>query len=181
MLPDGKAASKLEVTTNNPAELAAVGDYIDLEVVFINTSNIMSGLDTGNSSLLIGLFNSGGVAPNQGNIVLNTGNTTGGTEDWIGYNARMLFSGSDQVYTRPAQTPNGSTSQNQDLMFNNASSSQAFNNPGATQIGSRTFATNLVAHSVCTLQLVITLSANNALMISNAIYDGVPEQNKNGS
>ena len=159
--------------TNNPAELAAVGDYIDLEVVFINTSNIMSGLDTGNSSLLIGLFNSGGVAPNQGNIVLNTGNTTGGTEDWIGYNARMLFSGSDQVYTRPAQTPNGSTSQNQDLMFNNASSSQAFNNPGATQIGSRTFATNLVAHSVCTLQLVITLSANNALMISNAIYDGV--------
>ncbi len=163
----------LGLWTNNVAALAAVGDYISLSVVFINTSNVLCGTDTGNSSILIGMFDSGGVAPNQGNIILNTGTATGGTQGWTGYAARMIWSGTAQVITRPAQTANGTTSQNQDLLFNNASSSQAFNSPGGTVIGSKgSTAVVLTNAEVYTLHLVITLSAGNALTISNAIYGG---------
>ena len=59
--------------TNTPVALSAVGDYIAISVVFTNTANILSGLAAAGSTINIGLFNSGGVAPNQGNIILNAG------------------------------------------------------------------------------------------------------------
>ena len=119
-----------------PVGLVQVGDYVELKVVFINTSNVLSGPLTGTGSTLnIGLFNSGGVAPNQGQIALRDGNTTGGTEDWVGYASRIFLSGNATIFTRPAQTPSGTTSQNQDLLFTGASGTQAFNNPSGTSLG----------------------------------------------
>ena len=107
--------------TNSPVTLSTVGDHIAIIVVFTNTANILSGSSTiGSSTLNIGLFNSGGVAPNKGDIVLSSFTnvtTSGGTENWIGYSSRMFAGGNSTIFTRPAQAVNGTTSQNQDLAF----------------------------------------------------------------
>jgi len=164
--------------TNSPFSLSAAGDYINLTVVFVNTSNLLSGGDTGNSTLNIGLFNSGGVKPNQGNITLNTGTTSGGTQGWLGFVGRTIFSGTGEIFTRPAQTANGTTSQNQDLLFNNASGTQAFNAPQGSVVPptKSSTAVTLVKGNTYTLQLMITLNdtLNDAtsLTISNALYNG---------
>src|SRR5688572_13463010 len=49
-----------------PISLTTAGDHIAITVVFVNSSNIMSGLAGNNSTVNIGLFNSSGVLPNQG-------------------------------------------------------------------------------------------------------------------
>ncbi len=169
---------------NAPVNLVAVGDYIDLTVVFINTSNILSAAAgttlNANATLNIGLFNSGGVPPNRGQFALSTtngvaGGITGGTEDWVGYFARVGYTGNSAMVTRPPQTPSGTSSQNQDLLFNNASSSQAFNSPnGANLTGSSPSATTtLVQGATNTFYLNITLSAEGTLTVSNALFAGV--------
>jgi len=157
--------------TNSPLTLAVVGDHLDLTVVFVNT-NILSGTDGSSASLNIGLFNSGGVAPNQGNIVLNTGNITGGSQNWLGYASRIIFSGSSSIFTRPAQTASGTSSQNQDVLFSNASGSQAFNNPAGTSLGSTASTISLTTGFTNTLQFIITLTAANTYSISNILYAG---------
>jgi len=176
----------LALFTNSPVALSQVGDYIDLTVVFVNSSNVLSGGSTANSSLNIGLFNSGGVAPNQGQFsssVANiAGGVVGGTEDWLGYIGRSFFSGNSSIITRPAQTPiSTTTSQAQDLLFSNASGSQAFKDPAGNNLGS-TAVTNAVAAtttmtfaqgSANTVYLKITLSAVGTLTISNAVFAGV--------
>ncbi len=160
--------------TTSPITLASVGDYIDLTVTFKDTANILSSsANSSSSSLVIGLFNSGGVSPNQGTIQLNTGNTTGGTQGWKGYGARIVGTGTANVITRNSQTASGTTSQNQDLLFNNASSSQAFNSPTGVQIGTKTTSgVFLTAGNTYTLDYTITLSAAGTLSISNSLYSG---------
>jgi len=172
--------------TNTPVALSEVGDYIDIKVVFVNASNILSGAATANSTVNVGLYNSGGVAPNQGQFQLNADGTptppaySGGTEDWLGYFGRIFFSGNSSILTRPAQTPNGTTSQNQDLLFSNASGSQAFNLPSGANLGS-TPSTNYIGltnvitlgqGSTNTVYLKITLTAVGTLTISNALFIG---------
>ena len=165
----------LFASNSTPVALAAPNDFIALTVVFVDASNILGGVDTANATLNVGLYNSGGVAPNQGHIVLNTGTSSGGTEDWIGYIARIFLTpGNSSMLTRPAQTPNGTSSQNQDLLFSNASSSQAFNNPAGAGVGSNTSPSGatLTNGAVYTIHLVITLTGVNTLSISNALYAG---------
>ena len=157
--------------TSTPITLATVGDYLDVTATFMATSGIM-GSGNNSSTLNIGLFNSGGAAPNQGPIVLNTGNTTGGAQTWLGYAGRIFVSGNASLFTRPSQTANGSTSQNQDLLFTGASGSQAFNSPSGTGLGSTASAVALTAGGVYTLDFRVTLSAAGTLSISNALYSG---------
>jgi autotransporter-associated beta strand protein len=158
--------------TNSPIALSQVGDYMAISVVFVNSNNILSGSDTANSTINIGLFNSGGVAPNQGNITLNTGNTTGGTQGWVGYIGRIFWSGNANILTRPAQTANGTTSQNQDALFSNASSTQAFNSPAGTGLGNTVSAVTLTNGSTYTFELVIYLNTPSSLAITNTLYNG---------
>lgn len=170
--------------STTPIALTLVGDYIDIKVVFVNTSNVLSGLSGAGSTLNIGLYNSGGVDPNQGQFQLNTApsqpNFSGGTEDWLGYFGRIFLSGNSSILTRPAQTPNGTTSQNQDLLFSNASGSQAFNNPAGAGLGN-TVSTNYLAGTnnitfaagtTNTVYLKITLTAASTVTISNALFAG---------
>ena len=158
--------------TNSAVALTTNGDYIDIRVVFVN-SNILCGLDAGTASLNIGLFNSGGVPPNQGNITTSTGSTSGGTQTWLGYFSRLYQNGASGIYTRPTQAANGSTSQNQDLLFTGASTSQAFNLPKSTTIGSTVTTTATYSSGLTyTFQLVITYLGAGSVSISNAIYSG---------
>src|SRR5579862_6420884 len=124
--------------SSSPVTLTTVGDYIDLTVIFTDTANIMlSG--NNNSSLAIGLFNSGGVAPNQG--VINLSSTvspvSGGSQNWTGESSVVLeSSGSNRLLARPRQGTS-TTSQNQDLLFNGASGTQTYNSPAGTQIAAK--------------------------------------------
>ncbi len=159
--------------TNTPIALTQPGDFMTVAVVFVNKSNILSGAATANSTIDIGLFNSGGVSPNQGNIVLSTGSTTGGTENWQGYVGRIISSGSAQLYTRPIQTPVSGTSQSQDLLFNGASSTQAFKSPPATSLGSVAGTANtLTQGGTYTEYMSITLNAAGSLLVSNILFVG---------
>jgi len=164
--------------TNSTVALAEVGDYVDVRVVFVNASNILSGLATGNSTVNIGLYNSGGVAPNQGQFQFDLTGTpvppvyTGGTEDWVGYVGRIFYSGNSSIITRPAQTPNGTSSQNQDLLFSAVSGSQAFNNPSGANLGSTASTVSLNQGDTNTLYLKITLSSVGTLTISNVLFAG---------
>ena len=141
-----------------PIALSSVGDYIDIQVIFVNASNILSTASgvtlNNNASLNIGLFNSGGANPNQGQFQLATAagqpNLTGGTEDWVGYFGRMFLSGNSSILHRAAQIPNGTSSQNQDLLFTGASGSQAFNAPAATGLGNTAGAVSLTQGSTNT-------------------------------
>jgi hypothetical protein len=87
-------------------------------------------------------------------------------------------------YNRNSQTLGTSTtSQNQDLLFNNASSSAAFNSPGGTtatgQTGTTTgFTTGLIAGNTYTIDYSITLSAANSVKINNELFNG---SNTNGT
>ena len=164
----------------SPVSLNYLGDYITLTVVFTNRANINSGLDTQNSSINVGLFYATNM-PNQGNIVLGSGTnntSTGGTMNWVGYSARIVnnASGSCMLFTRPQQSGNGTTAQNQDLLFNNASSGQAFNNPAGASLGTTTGgATNLTQGGTYTLTLTICRIGLNTdtYGITNTLYNGV--------
>jgi fibronectin-binding autotransporter adhesin len=160
-----------------PVTLSEIGDYIEIKIVFANASNILSTAAgttlNANATLNLGLFNSSGVNPNQGQFALGSGSTfSGGTEDWLGYIGRIFYSGNSSIITRPAQTPNGTTSQNQDLLFSGASGSQAFNNPAGASLGSTAGVVSLVQGSTNIAYMRITLSAASTLTISNALFVG---------
>ena len=158
--------------TTAPVTLTTIGDYVDLQIVFTDTQNILVGGTT--SSLNVGLFNSGGVKPNQG-VRLDTGTLTGGAQNWNGYASRILGTGVASVFTRQPQIANGATSQNQDLIFEGASGSATFTNPAAMLVGgttTTTFTGGLTQGSTYTVDYQIVLSAANTLTISNSLYSG---------
>jgi hypothetical protein len=164
------------VFTTSPVSLTTIGDWIDLTITFVNTTNIMPA--TYASTLNIGLYNSGGVYPVSGVRLDAAGSGTGGAVGWLGYVGR--FSGtnnaSSTMFTRAAQgagitNPN----QSQDALFNNASSTSTFNNPVGTTIGNTAgnlASTPLTSGSVYTIDYQIMLSAAGVLTISNALYSG---------
>jgi len=159
--------------TSSPIVLATAGDNLTLTVVFTNTLNILAASNSSSSTLNIGLYYTGTNTPNQGNIILNLGNISGGSQFWVGYFSKIFVnSGSSAIYTRAPQLANGTTSQNQDLLFNNASSTQAFNNPGATSLGTTTGGAILANGAVYTETLSITLNAANQYGVTNTLYAG---------
>jgi hypothetical protein len=159
--------------TASPLTLVNPGDYVDLTITFVATSNILSSAVGVNSSLDIGLYNSGGVAPLQGNTLLNGSATpTGGAQNWVGYNGRMLQNGTAQLYSRTAQT--STFSRNQDLLFNNASTSLTYNTPQSLAIyGTKSsVGAVLVNGSTYTMDYRLTLTASGTIVGTNALYAG---------
>lgn len=171
--------------TTNPISLNVVGDYIDLAVVFTNTTGTV--LAGGSSSALwLGLFNSE-AAPGTTNppvpfaalsssgLTTATGSpyATGNCADWLGYVGQI--SGGSRIITRPQQTGALTDSANQDLLGNNVGSG-AFDNPAGTAITplgtNATAPPALTSGATYTLDFRITLSSQNILSVSNALYQG---------
>lgn len=153
-----------------------VGDYIRMTGTFVDTAGIlMSG--KANSSLVVGLYNSGGVDPLTGlqasGLSASSNYNRGGAQLWAGYDSRILQSGSAQTATRPQQ--NGGTvndnNGNQDLLFNGAGTG-TYKNPTGASLGSQTATVALTAGSTYTFDYMLTLTAANTLSIAYNLYDG---------
>jgi hypothetical protein len=145
--------------TATPLTLSGVGSEIDLQIVWVGTSNILGGTSTG-SQVTIGLYNSGGSAPQQGTTIFNSNTSpTGGAKGWEGYAASALQAGSSKIIVRPMQN-NGTLATNQELLFDNASASQTYHDPAGSNLtgGSKTSAITLTAGSTNTSELRITLT-----------------------
>ena len=158
--------------TSSPLTLVNPGDSIDLTVTFVDTLGILRSGDAG-SQLQVGLFNSGGVAPLQGQMNLNSGATfaTGGAKGWQGFYGRDLTSGTGQIGARLPQT--AASSSVQDLLFNNASSGVAFGSPVGNIIGTKSaVATTLTQGTTNTFELIVTLTGASSMAVSNTLYAG---------
>jgi hypothetical protein len=162
---------------SSPIALTSAGWYVDFALTFRPTSgNILNSSGTVTAeSLVLGLFNSGGVAPLQGLSITSNGNApaTGGAQNWTGYFGRIISSGSANIVTRPMQT--GATSQNQDLLFNNASSGTTFHFPTGTSIGAKNTSASpvyLTTGNTYTVDLRITFDGTT-MVVSNALYNGL--------
>ncbi|MGD0260071.1 MAG: autotransporter-associated beta strand repeat-containing protein [Verrucomicrobiota bacterium] len=165
--------------STNGIALNSVGDYLDLSVVFTDTGGTL--LAGGVKSYLwIGLFNSGGSPPVAGGLANAGLNSTSGSQyatgncaNWQGYAAQVSSNGTSRLYTRPLQNESGTTSQNQDLLGNGASTSTTFNNPGgATLATAPATAIALTSGGQYTLYFRITLSDVSILTISNSLFAG---------
>ena len=158
--------------------LANIGDNVTLTLTFVDTANVLLTAMNANASLNVGLFNSGGVSPNHGAQLNLSGTTiTGGSQGWAGYVGRLMVNGNSSAYNRSGQSVGTSTtSQNQDLIFNNASSTAAYNNPtGANStgnVGTSAPFPGLTQSSTYTLSYTLTLTAANAITITNQLYSG---------
>jgi len=116
--------------TSSPVTLTNINDYIQLRVQFTDTTNLLKsngGTNPLNSTINVGLFDSGGVNPAAGleNSGLtatpnNTNFASGFAQNWEGYAARIgTTNGSsniNQIMSRPAQTL-ATASANQELLF----------------------------------------------------------------
>ena len=170
----------------NPVSLNVVGDYIEMDVVFTNTTDtIFSGTATG-SSLDIGLYNSGSTFgantnyPVPGGALGNSGLSgtssspfaTGNCQPWQGYVGQILSNSAPQILTRPIQNGTATTSANQDLLGTGAGTG-LYTNPGGTSLfkGANMNLT-IPASGPCTLILRISETAVGTLVISNALYQG---------
>lgn len=167
------------VFSNTPYQLATTGDKITATITFTATNNILTG-GIG-SQLLVGLFQSGGTTPlaNLQNSGLSTAtgspNATGGTQLWQGYNSRISYDGgSSTTYTRAQQTGAGTTSANQELVFQGGGGGYA--NPAGTLLpGSSSAAaatTALTNGNTYTLVFEITRTDASTLSITNNLFDG---------
>jgi hypothetical protein len=154
--------------------LGNVGDTIHLKFTFTDTAAILT---TGASQLYVGLFNSGGSAPRTGlqssglSATAGSGNATGGTQLWLGYNARIGYvTNTSAIYTRPQQSGAGTSSANQSLLANTGGGSYV--NPVGANLTSSSSGAALTAASQYTLDYQISLSAVGTLAITNTLYTG---------
>ncbi|MGC3959086.1 MAG: hypothetical protein QM813_14425 [Verrucomicrobiota bacterium] len=159
---------------SSPVSLVQVGDYVRLTVVFTNTAGMLT---AANTFLGIGLYNSTQVQPVAGGLngtAVNsqTGNTTGGVQNWQGYWAQISYSGqSSRILTRPAQT-SGPDNRNQDLVTT-GSGSQSYATPGGANVSANTNALLVLTNgNVYTAVLTINLNDVNSLGITNTLYEG---------
>jgi hypothetical protein len=158
--------------TSSPLTLATVGSTIDLTVTFVNTERVLTAGDAG-SRLAIGLYNSGGVAPLQGQMNLNSGNSLalGGAKNWQGFLGQATTAGtSEYIGVRNPQTANSSSVQ--DLLFNNATANVAFSSPVASILASSAATTTIGTGTTNTFELMITLTGASSMAISNTLYAG---------
>lgn len=159
--------------TATPLTLPSIGSEIDLQVVWVATTNILSGTSTG-SQIGIGLYDSGGSAPQQGTTIFDsTTSPTGGAKGWEGYAASTLQAGTAKIYARPIQN-NATLATNQELLFNNVSSSQSYHDPSAGNLtgASKSSTNNLTALATYTSELRITLTGATSLAVSNTLFSG---------
>ncbi|MFM1903064.1 MAG: hypothetical protein RLZZ440_964, partial [Planctomycetota bacterium] len=173
------------IFTSTPVSLATVGDRIRLQYTFTAANNILSSdlavIGTG-SGLYTGLYNSGGVKPyttlDSSGLSATEGSeyATGGTQLWQGYVSRVMYSdgvssGSSAFITRPEQTGPTTSSQNQDLLFNN-NGSGAYDNPTGTSLGG-TGGLSLTPDQPYTLSYLVELTDASTFQLTTSLYDGV--------
>ncbi|HTB86112.1 MAG TPA: hypothetical protein VK742_20870 [Candidatus Sulfotelmatobacter sp.] len=161
--------------TGNPVALSQPGDYVQLTIVYTNTTGIWAG-GSGTCEVGIGLYNSGGVYPlgnANGFITEGMGNASGGVQDWAGYETDVSDTTSSlhyEIFGRPSNASNPG-SDNQDLVTQ-GSSTKSFSNNGGLVIGTPN-STSLVqatTNIVYTNVLTITLIAPSQVAITNNLY-----------
>ena len=154
----------------NAVALVQAGDFIQLTIVFTNSS----GLLTEAGQLGFGLYNSGQVKPLAGGLTpatTSTAGVSGGAQAWQGYTAQInQGTANSRIMTRPAQSA-VTTGNNQDLITSGSSSTSY---TGATTVGSTmpSPSLTLVAGNTYTEVFVITLNDTSTLGITNFLYDG---------
>ena len=157
------------VFTKFPVSLATVGDYVELTYTFTDTVPILQNTRGTSTALFLGLFNSGGVAPQSGNVLQNGGFSSavnaalGGTKNWVGYSAQDYNGTAWRLLSRPVQTT-----------VNNGDQGLLYNYPtGGANGGAITPPSpNLTPGQPYTIQLRVTLSAAGQLTVSNGLYTG---------
>jgi len=159
------------IFTKYPISLATVGDYVELTYTFTDTYPILQSTNATSTALFLGLFNSGGVAPQFGTVLQNGGLSSslttaaqGGTKNWVGYSAQDYNGTTWRIYARPAQTTVNNNDQG--LLYNYPTT---LANGGAMTPPSP----NLIPGQQYTVQLRVTLSASGQLTVSNALYTGI--------
>lgn len=158
------------------ATLANPGDVLRYTVTFVNTNDLLAAGT--NSYIYAGIYNSGGSAPvvlnNSGlNTTLESPFATGGAFGWQGYVARLAPTGtSSQIYTRPAQNGTDTSSQNQDVVGNNAGGG-LYDSPAGTTVNST--ASNLAVLTngdTYTYQMAVTLNGDASQTFQSSLYSG---------
>jgi hypothetical protein len=172
--------------TTTPVSLSQVGsDAIELTVAFTDQGGVGQG--SASSAIYVGLYNSGGSAPDNnlmnsglGNGSAQRGDATGAAANWAGYvEQTFCFASTPMIVTRPAQTGSGvANNSNQDTVSDNAVSSSSYHNPAGDNLTTSAVglpATNLTTGSQYTDELLITLTGANTYTISSNLYAGATD------
>ncbi len=165
--------------------LVQPGDYIQLTVIYTNTSGIWGApLGTAITGFSTGLYNSSQVLPLGGGLVGTEGNgaaASGGAAGWEGYTVEVGNNSASphyDIYSRPAQT--GTANNNQDVTSQGSSSKSytsavVINNPGGNT-GNGVFppvTTNMCYTNVLNITLLssdpIILAVTNTLFNSTGL------------
>ncbi|HEV2453978.1 MAG TPA: immunoglobulin domain-containing protein, partial [Verrucomicrobiae bacterium] len=172
----GSAEIQALFSTNGVNLVAPGTDYIQLTIVFTNTSGGL--LTAGQGFLGFGLYNSGNAldypVPGGLNGTASTSSSTsatGNAANWQGYFAQLAYSGSSSaILTRPAQ--NGAANNDQDLLTT-SSTTYSFSHPTGSDVGSTVSSTLILGTNVpYTEVLTIALNAQNSETITNSLYAG---------
>lgn len=149
--------------TAYPVVLDTDGDSIEVQVTFSSEGGILTAQS--NSTLFLGLFNAGQIAPVPGGLAGSVATAReGNAQTWQGYVNRVFYAGgSHGFYARSAQGPTASN--NQDVLYNFS---------GATAVGSTVASTLdvLTANQVYTSTLRITKASATSLQLDGALYAG---------
>jgi hypothetical protein len=161
----------------NPVVLTAVGDYIQLTIVF---TDVAGPLTTGNSFLGFGLYDTDGstnypAAGGMNGTVTSAFTTTnmGFAQPWQGYVGQVSYSGgSSEIMTRPVQNQGSLANNDQDLVTE-GSTTLSYSFPARTAIGSTVNSSVvLTAGGTYTEVLTILLNGTSSLAITNTLYSG---------
>ena len=164
----------------NPVVLVKPGDYVKLTMVFTNSAGTL--WNGGSSPVWVGLYNSGAPSgtinpPVSGGALDNGGLSgtaypSGNCQLWSGYIGQIYSGSTSHLLTRPVQDPTVISSDNQELLGNSASGG-TFRNPRGNDLADAATPTIALDTSTAyTLQMQITLSTNNELIIQNLLYSG---------
>ena len=157
------------IFTTHPVTLAIPGDTIDIQYIFTATTNLFTNPSFGSASFALGLFNSGGSAPdtnmfNNGLVSTTTTEAIGHAQNWVGYRCNMVNTGAGATSSRPAQ--NQGNNLNQALIG-------AFT--GGANLGQNANGVipPLTIGNQYTFDYKITLQTNGSLAMTNTFYVGV--------
>ncbi len=160
--------------STSPISLTSVGDFVDLNITFTDTSGLLPGAS---SFIAGGLYNSAGSAPvNNGQLASSgIGGTTfpnGNAANWAGYVGliRPTTGSSSAIVTRPVQLGTAATPNTvQELIGNNFSASGGYNNPAGTSLHSQAAAVALTTGAIYKYDFKVTLGAGNTLTVADTL------------
>jgi len=168
----GSGGTEFEALFSSSAINLNSGDWLDFQVAFTDTSNLLASVSTlgTGDTLMEGLFYSGGVAPLTTNGT-STAFVPGGVQNWQGYAAKFVGTASSSTsYTRPKQT----AGVDQELLGNNLSSSGTYSQPTGTTlttgaVNSHTIFTNLAQY---TMEMLVT-NTGSGIGVDANLYEGL--------